>query len=972
MTSGEATFVATRVGTGETQEITLQIKEAVRTVSLTGLAAKGGSSLPGQGDDKPTGNLNVGTKYVTNWSVWTDYIYWSAVIPKDGIDYKVRMNYSALNPVDGAYVILKIKEILSTETGEDGGQQDDIIGDTIVEYHIPTPNTGSWGTYVKAYSTEVIGDAGKLEQNKRYRFELSRPQNSSAVNFDEIILMPADYDPDAKPEGPEAVTGVRTDAGTVDADGNASVNLYWNAYSGAQEYQIFIDNASEPAKIVDAQTRQVNIDGLTQHEVYKFTVKAKYGMMVHWGPSSAFGGEYTGRQVGKTEEESIPHYSRANFPPELIESGAAPSNDTYTTQGYAEWIMNYAKIPREIYMTAAEEELDAGQYDFKEWVRLAKESGMRYLTVITKHHDGFAIMDTNGVGYNIIDHSAGGRDVFGELVRECRRQGMGIGAYYSQALDWLNNGGLGGIPELSGNVYTLDAQEKYVNQVVIPHLQTLAVRYNVDDIWWDMGVNSTEEFRYRSMKCVQALPGGERMIFNGRLYSSFSGADAEDFSTPEQNVPGKPANGDGTDWEACMTTNINWGYAKYDNYWKTTEATLFRVINITSKGGNFLYNVGPHADGSLPQESTDRLLEVGEWLQANGESIYDTTPAPFTQRVPWGRITCKTDQDGNTTLYLIVTKRELITGSGSTTKVTVDGVTYETDNRGPFYTNNGGPDGTFDAMDEDVWRAAWPTDGNISLPQMFNDAGEITSVSWLDPAQNTLGQLSVGNDPENGNIVISGLPAATVTGGAVNEAGNQYTSDQVDVPGLEADDYAAVIKLTLNGAPNMVQPPKPILPDENGDITLNAADAGHLEGNVSLSNNGPGGIPILGNFGAGGNLAQWAMVEIPETATYKVKAYYQSPNNTNISYITFTAAPEDGSASRGFEGTMIRVAAPAYGTNYLQTGGTADQSSGIMVGAQDATITLPAGRYTIELKRGVTGNIGTWFNLANLVLEKQE
>src|SRR5699024_2381617 len=147
--------------------------------------------------------------------------YWSAVIPKDGIDYKVRMNYSALNPVDGAYVILKIKEILSTETGEDGGQQDDIIGDTIVEYHIPTPNTGSWGTYVKAYSTEVIGDAGKLEQNKRYRFELSRPQNSSAVNFDEIVLMPADYDPDAKPEGPEAVTGVRTDAGTVDTDGNA-------------------------------------------------------------------------------------------------------------------------------------------------------------------------------------------------------------------------------------------------------------------------------------------------------------------------------------------------------------------------------------------------------------------------------------------------------------------------------------------------------------------------------------------------------------------------------------------------------------------------------------------------------------------------------------------------------------------------------------------------------------------------------
>lgn len=1016
VTSGEATFIATREETGETEEITLQIGEAVRTVKLTGIAAKAGSSLPGKGDDQPTGPINVGTKYVTAWSAQTDYIYWSGLIPKDGIDYKVQLNYSSLNPVNNAYVILKIKEILSTETGEDGGQQYDIIGDTLMEYHIFTPKTASWGEYVKVYSSEVIGNISSLEKNKRYRFELSRPVNSSAINFDELILMPADYDPDAKPIELSTVTGVRTDAGNVEADGKASVNLYWNAYSGAQEYQIFIDNAQEPAITVAANTTQTKIEGLTQHEVYKFAVKAKladgtltqegviqqnsttphegvifyvaqettanrdwrmewfrkakYGMMITWDPSAVFEGEYTGRQVGKTLEESRPHYSRGNFPPELIASGAAPSSTTYTTQGYAEWIMNYAKIPREIYLKAAKEELAAGQYDFGEWVRIAKESGMRYLTIITKHHDGFAIMDTNGVGYNIMDHSAGQKDVFGEIVRECRRQGMGIGAYYSQSLDWLNNGGLGGIPELSGGVYPLDAQEKYVNQVVVPHLQTLMLKYNVDYTWWDMGVNSTEEFRYRTMKCIQALPGGERMVFNGRLYSAFAGARVEDFSTPEQNVPGKPANGDGNDWEACMTTNMNWGHAKYDVNWKSEEATLFRVVNITSKGGNFLYNVGPLADGSFPQESTDRLLAVGSWLKANGESIYDTTPAPFTQSVPWGRITRKTDENGNTVLYLIVTKRELITPTSSTTtKVTVDGITYETDNRGPFYTNQGGPDGAFDAMDEDMWRAAWPSDGKIRLPQMFNEHSEIT-VCWLDPSKETLGELSVENDSEDGNIVINGLPAANVIDGAKNPEGNQYISDKVQVQGLSEEDYAAVIKLTVNGPINMERPAKSIKPNAQGNILLNAAEATVLQG-VSLSNGGPNGVPILGNFGAGGYFARWIRVEVPELTTYKVKGTYQTPNNNNISFITVSVIPESGSVL-SFEGNMTRVAAPNYGEHYFQTGGTPNIAQGIVVGTHDATITLPAGRYTIELKRGITGNVGTWFNVAQMILEKQQ
>lgn len=128
---------------------------------------------------------------------------------------------------------------------------------------------------------------------------------------------------------------------------------------------------------------------------------------------------------------------------------------------------------------------------------------------------------------------------------------------------------------------------KYTDEIVIPHLHTIINDYKVDLIWWDMGASSAPEFKYRMMKAIKNISGTERLIFNDRMEDKLTG----DFKTPEQSIPDMPSNGDGTDWETCMTLNDNWGYAAHDVRWKTTEDVLQKLIDIASKGGNYLLNI---------------------------------------------------------------------------------------------------------------------------------------------------------------------------------------------------------------------------------------------------------------------------------------------------------------------------------------------------------------------------------------------
>jgi alpha-L-fucosidase len=164
-------------------------------------------------------------------------------------------------------------------------------------------------------------------------------------------------------------------------------------------------------------------------------------------------------------------------------------------------------------------------------------------------------------------------------------------------------------------------------------------------LWWDTPTGMTDEFAEKLNATLALQPN---IITNDRLKRpNFPG----DYKTPEQRIP-KLSELDGKDWETCMTMNGTWGFKKDDHEWKSAETMIRNLLDITSKGGNYLLNVGPKADGTFPDESIARLKQVGAWMKVNGEAIYGTKASPLSE-VPWGRIT-KKEQHGNTTLYLSV------------------------------------------------------------------------------------------------------------------------------------------------------------------------------------------------------------------------------------------------------------------------------------------------------------------------------
>ena len=475
--------------------------------------------------------------------------------------------------------------------------------------------------------------------------------------------------------------------------GTNSVELIWENVVEAVSYEVY----KEDTLYKTVKKNRITVGGLNSFDIYFFSVKARnshgefsreseklyvataetkrqkdkrmawwrearFGMFVHWGPYSALGGHYTGPTSLQTNEKHpwieadgmIKDYYSCYRPEWVSSDGSIKTNPAtgkpYKRGQYAEWIMFAAQIPRDEYLKRAKEDFKAEKFDAKEWVRMAKEAGMKYIVITSKHHDGIALLNTP-VGHTIFKDTDIRRDILKELVNEARKAGLKIGFYYSQALDWNNPGGMGWVPQndTPNREASYADKAKYTDEIVIPHLHTIINDYKVDLIWWDMGASSTPEFKYRMMKAIKNIPGTERLIFNDRMEDKLTG----DFKTPEQSIPDMPSNGDGTDWETCMTLNDNWGYAAHDVRWKTTEDVLQKLIDIASKGGNYLLNIGPKADGTFPTESINCLKEVGSWMKVNSEAIYGTIPSPFVSQLDWGRATRK-EVDGKQLLYLHV------------------------------------------------------------------------------------------------------------------------------------------------------------------------------------------------------------------------------------------------------------------------------------------------------------------------------
>jgi alpha-L-fucosidase len=321
---------------------------------------------------------------------------------------------------------------------------------------------------------------------------------------------------------------------------------------------------------------------------------AKFGMFIHWGIYS-------------------------------VPAGKWGDNTTY-----GEWIMHQAKIPRAEYAGLAKK-FNPTQFNAEEWVKLAKDAGQKYIVITSKHHDGFAMFGSKADPYNIVDATPFKRDILKELAEACRKYDMKLGFYYSQAQDWYHPGGA-----VSGNVEWDETHKgdmgKYIDSVAIPQVKEILSRYgDVAVLWWDTPTNMTKEMTIKLADLTKPYPN---LITNNRLGADMGG----DLETPEQFVPatGFP----GRNWEVCMTMNGHWGYNAWDDRWKSTEDLLRKLIDIVSKGGNFLLNVGPNAYGIIPEVCQQTLREMGEWLKINGEAVYGTQASPFPY-LSWGRATIK-------------------------------------------------------------------------------------------------------------------------------------------------------------------------------------------------------------------------------------------------------------------------------------------------------------------------------------------
>ncbi|GMV35954.1 MAG: hypothetical protein AMXMBFR61_04620 [Fimbriimonadales bacterium] len=319
--------------------------------------------------------------------------------------------------------------------------------------------------------------------------------------------------------------------------------------------------------------------------------EARFGMFIHWGLYAVPAGVWNGEQV----------------------------------PGAGEWIMYTKRIPREEYETLLKL-FNPVKYDADAWVRLAKEAGMKYIVITSKHHDGFCLWDSKHTEYDVMS-TPYGRDLLKPLAEACRRHGIRL-CFYHSIMDWHH-------PDANE-----DRWPEYV-AVMKAQLRELIENYGPLGVLWFDGEWVPEWTPEQGAQLYAELRRLQPdLIINNRIGKSrmMPGAGGVgDFDTPEQYIPGT---GLPFDWESCMTMNDTWGFKLHDRNWKSTETLIRMLADTASKGGNFLLNVGPTAEGLIPEPSVERLRAIGAWLRRNGEAIYGTGPSPF-RSLPWGRCTSK-------------------------------------------------------------------------------------------------------------------------------------------------------------------------------------------------------------------------------------------------------------------------------------------------------------------------------------------
>jgi alpha-L-fucosidase len=320
--------------------------------------------------------------------------------------------------------------------------------------------------------------------------------------------------------------------------------------------------------------------------------EAKFGMFIHWGLYATPAGEWKGERM----------------------------------PGISEWIMQRAKIPRAEYAALAET-FNPVKFDADEWAGIARDAGMRYMVLTSKHHDGFAMYDSEVSDYNVVDATPFGRDVVGELVAACERAGIRFGVYYSHSIDWYD-GGDGGyaLSGGEGEAWPVNLHDPsptsfpdYVEGKAKPQVREILTRYpDMWLVWYDVPFRMRPETSFAFYEMTYELQ--PETIVGHRVGNDFG-----DYVVPGDNkIPETDVSYD-RPWETVGTLNNSWGYKHFDQDWKSVDELLYWIVEIASMGGNYMLNVGPTAEGKIPGPSVERLREVGHWLERNGEAIYGTS-----------------------------------------------------------------------------------------------------------------------------------------------------------------------------------------------------------------------------------------------------------------------------------------------------------------------------------------------------------
>lgn len=358
-------------------------------------------------------------------------------------------------------------------------------------------------------------------------------------------------------------------------------------------------HAQNPKKGMEEMWGETNVSGdALLNGKAKLFDEGNYGMFIHWGLFSNLGGVWEDK----------------------------------TYYGIGEWLMSkrVANIPPKEYMETAKT-FNPDQFNAKKIAQLAKDAGMKYIIITSKHHEGFAMFDSKVSDFNIVKATPFGRDPMHELSAACKELGLGFGFYYSHNQDWTAPGGTRG-PKVDDKGNKVDFKDYFYNKCK-PQVKEICTNYGqIDFVWFDTPGDMPKEYVVELANMVRELQP-KAMMCSRVGYGMGDYASIGDMEVPTRNVEGL--------WETCDTNNDSWSYAWYDNNFKSPKIILGRVIETVARGGSYLFNIGPDSNGAIPNIGVEFLEESGNWIKKYPQVVYAAGPSPWGYALPWGDVTTK-------------------------------------------------------------------------------------------------------------------------------------------------------------------------------------------------------------------------------------------------------------------------------------------------------------------------------------------